>query len=835
MSKLTYFLIFSSFQICIYSKYSFLFSVIIPTYNTGKYLNDSINSLLNQTIGFKNIQIIIVNDGSIDETKKICSEYKKVYQKNIVYIEIQHSGVGRARNIGLEQANGKFINFLDPDDFWNSNSFEIAYNYFKNYTNLDVVCGRLKFFEARDDFHPLDYKFKKSHIANLINEYDSIQLSCPSCFLRHSAINGKKFNEELIVGEDALFINILFLEKPFIGLENRIIYNYRKRFGHTSAIQTSIYNDSYYFNTTNYFYQHLFDLSKNIYNKILPFAQYLVAYEILFRLNTPAYKYLPKQKYFQYISILEGLLVQIDDYYILKQRSIKTVLKFLALSLKYNKDLRDDIILENSTFKYNNYSIIDATQEKNIILLKFLNIKDGILRFEAQDNFMLKREKYTYFCKINNEIYHPKFEDYYYYGINSLFGNIINGRIMLFDISIDSIKDNVIHFYISYEENVVEIFPSLGKFTHIPPIETGYYISDGFIIAYENSRLIIYKETVDNIAIFENRYRNKLRSLGKEYLIPLREKAQVYNKNRGEKEIWFIYDKPNQAGDNGEYFFRYLRKKGYKGLEVYFIINQNCSAYKRLKPLGNIIPLNSEKYRELYLKITKIIFSYSNEWIINPFGKDQKFLLDLFHYDYIFIPNEIIKDDYSESFHRHIKNFRIFITSGKKEYNDVLRPEYGYNRNIVKLTGFPKYDGLEYLRKTMDVEKLILIIPIWRKNIKGTVLPGNYEYAYDELFKYTDYFNFYNKLINDKRLLESMEKYNYKGIFSLHYCFSNQSKDFEKNSMFKIVFIDDYQEILAKASLLVTDYSNIFFDFSFLKKPVIYIYRRWIWPYMWRL
>ena len=91
---------------------------------------------------------------------------------------------------------------------------------------MDAVCGRLKFFEAKDDFHPLDYKFKKSHIANLINEYDSIQLSCPSCFLRHSAINGKKFNEELIVGEDALFINILFLEKPFIGLENRIICFY---------------------------------------------------------------------------------------------------------------------------------------------------------------------------------------------------------------------------------------------------------------------------------------------------------------------------------------------------------------------------------------------------------------------------------------------------------------------------------------------------------------------------------------------------------------------------------------------------------------------------------
>jgi len=65
------------------NKKCFKFSVVISIYNTGKYLDDSIGSLINQTIKFENIQVILVNDGSTDETEEICLKYKNKYQKNI--------------------------------------------------------------------------------------------------------------------------------------------------------------------------------------------------------------------------------------------------------------------------------------------------------------------------------------------------------------------------------------------------------------------------------------------------------------------------------------------------------------------------------------------------------------------------------------------------------------------------------------------------------------------------------------------------------------------------------------------------------------------------------
>ena len=84
----------------------FTFSVVMAIYNTGRYLDESIHSLLIQTIGYKEIQIILVNDGSTDNSENICLQFQKLFPNNIIYIKIEHSGVSKARNTGLAFAIG---------------------------------------------------------------------------------------------------------------------------------------------------------------------------------------------------------------------------------------------------------------------------------------------------------------------------------------------------------------------------------------------------------------------------------------------------------------------------------------------------------------------------------------------------------------------------------------------------------------------------------------------------------------------------------------------------------------------------------------------------------
>lgn len=117
----------------------FIFSVIIAVYNTGRYLDDSIGSLLNQTINFTNIQIILVNDGSSDNSEEICLNYQQKYNKSIIYVKIKHSGVSRARNIGLEYAKGELINFLDADDKWDPQALMYVSMFLKENKNVDIL------------------------------------------------------------------------------------------------------------------------------------------------------------------------------------------------------------------------------------------------------------------------------------------------------------------------------------------------------------------------------------------------------------------------------------------------------------------------------------------------------------------------------------------------------------------------------------------------------------------------------------------------------------------------------------------------------------------------
>ena len=107
-------------------------------------------------------------------------------------------------------------------------------------------------------------------------------------------------------------------------------------------------------------------------------------------------------------------------------------------------------------------------------------------------------------------------------------------------------------------------------------------------------------------------------------------------------------------------------------------------------------------------------------------------------------------------------------------------------------------------------------------NIQGTKDLITYESIHSDTFIYTDYFKFYNDLINDPKLLFQMSKYNYTGIFCLHPCFSAQWVDFNQNNIFSVLDKCDYQKLLLESSLLITDYSSIFFDFAYLRKPIIY-------------
>ena len=704
-------------------------------------------------------------------------------------------------------------------------AFGYVLDFFNEHNNINFVSGRLKFFEAKDNYHYLDYKFYKTRIVNLTEEYNCIQESTSTSFFLYSSIKTKEFKEGIKSGEDIRFVSEILLKNPLMGLIKEAVYLCRKREDTTSRTQTQQNDLDFYFSSIYNVGQYLMKLSLELYKQIQPFVQYYIAYDILFRFENLSFKYLDSSDYKKYCELIESVLKMIDDKYILEQKNFISAYKILALSKKYNKDIRYDVYFEKGCLKYSDYTLINLRKYKNIIIWKKIAIVNNTLHLEGIDNLWITKD-YKYFCKIGNKTYYPEIVKYNSHDLITLFGTFDEGKVIIFNIKLEEIFTHIIYMYISFFNISTEIFSNPGYLSRLPSIPDGYYISENYIIKMNNKRITLYPNTWNNANNFENLYLKQLNKLGLHNITKLRKRIIRYKNNKYIKnEIWIINDEKDKAGDNGEYFFRYLKNRDIKGLDIYFAIQKNCKDFERLYNLGNILDLNSKKYLNIFMKSDKIISSVYDGWVFNPFGMYRNYIKDLFNFNIIYIKNGIIKDDYSKIFNRFDCNIKLFSVSTIKEYNYLISSKFKYNKNEVVLTGMPRFDNLHKYNQNkfnLNNNKIILIIPTWRKFIKRYKNSLIFNKIHSDNFKNTQFYQFYNSLINDKRLIKMMKLYKYKGFLCLHYNFAAQYLDFEKNDVFEIKESCDYQELIKEGSLLITDYSSIFFDFAYLKKPVIY-------------
>lgn len=131
-----------------------LISTIIPVYNCEKYLSSAIDSVLGQT--YPNIEIIVVNDGSTDRSSEVAHKYGN----RIKYIYQENSGIGAARNKGINNARGEFLSFLDADDLWVNEKISIQYDILMSDESPDVVYGHVKQFLSPEIEHEIKHKYR---------------------------------------------------------------------------------------------------------------------------------------------------------------------------------------------------------------------------------------------------------------------------------------------------------------------------------------------------------------------------------------------------------------------------------------------------------------------------------------------------------------------------------------------------------------------------------------------------------------------------------------------------------------------------------------------------
>ncbi len=804
--------------------YKFKFSVVIPVYNVENYLKETVDSVIAQTIGFKeNIQIIFVNDGSPDNSEKICKKYQEKYPDNIVYVLQENAGVSAARNNGINYIEGKYVNFLDSDDCWKKDAFALVYSFFEeNEELIDVVGARKKFFDARTGFHHLDYKFSSTRVIDLLANYEMIQMDVTGAFVKSSAIGKTRFSTNLKYGEDAHFINSIVLDKCRIGVVREAVHLYRRRSDESSALQNELKSESYYFDSPKYFHNDLIQQSIKRYGRVLEFIQYTVMYDIRWRLGKDLTGMLSNEMLAEYKSVINKTLSYIDDRIILLQKNMGVGAKVYALNIKYKKDVTKDLEYDHGKLLFNNINVMNLLDVRSLLIFTFMEIVDDVLYIEGKDNLFLNREDYSFYATVNGKDYTPELYYTDKYDTNILGLKAFSGKGFKMAIPVKKGREDNIEFFLKYKDTyITRIYVSMGKFAHLPSAggEAGYYCMGDYILRIKGKTLKIIPYKNRRHLKYELQYWKHLRKVKRRYLIKSRILyflMRPFNKN-----VWLISDRPNKAGDNGEHFFKYVQSIKHKGIKPYFVIQKDSEDYEKMSKIGKIIDFNSVMFRLMTLQSTNVISSQASEYILNPYEGDYKYMSDLYNYNFVFLQHGITKDDISGWLNKTNKNIKLFVTAGKPEYRSIIDGDYFYDENVVRLTGFPRFDNLARMGK--NVKKKILIIPTWRKSLNKCVDPDTDTSVYYDKFKESEFFEFYNSLINNKQLTDCMKKNGYEGLFCLHPLFAQQYVDFTENDVFKVNHgYVDYQTQFAESALLVTDYSSVFFDFGYLKKPVVY-------------
>ncbi len=820
---------------------NFKFSVIMPIYNVEKYLEESILSVVNQTIGFKdNIQLILVNDGSPDNSGLICEKYKKMYPDNVVYVKQENAGVSSARNHGIEFVKGRYINFLDSDDKWELNAFERVWEFFEeNYSEIDIASVKMECFEATDKPHVLNFKFKKDsdYVADILsaNSCNAIQLHVTSSFLKSNAVikSNAVFDSEVKYGEDSLFINRFVITKGRIGYVASTTHYYRKRLDQSSAVQTQKLKTDYYSVSPKKHYYGLIELSKSLYGCVIDYVQNILAYDIGWRMVSPVPDVIKNNSelYDEYCSMLKELLGYVEDVHIFNSKVHRPIERKRALyNMKHSGDLFKDLkyIPLQKSYVINGYRFLKLEKCKSLLKIECVEIKNDKLYVAGVVS------KWIFDCTEDTKLL-LKFGDKFYKTVLKKYDNVsaenffgTDDRFYYFEKSItlapSDFDENFqikLKPYIAVGKTKQRIFMKYGRniatrlnFGRSYTLFGNYYVvcKEHIVSVFKPDN--IKKKHIEN----EKECLKWLWNKGHKDVAKIRMKSHFFKKTKFKNQrIWLISDRILNGGDNGEVFFKYLTKLKPKGIRPIFVISEKADCLSRLKSEGEVICFEDKMYPYYFLAAEKIISSSANELTLNPFGENRRFLIDLFKYKFYFLQHGVTSADLSAWLNKFNKNIEKIIVSSKLEQDSFLNADYIYKKRNIALTGMARFDELVDKK-----EKLVVIMPTWRRSIKGSYDENTTSVYYDR-FKETEYFKYYNNLINDEKLLEVMRKKGYKGLFCIHPIHMEQSIDFNENDVFEIdKGYVDYKDVFSKAALIVTDYSSVHFDVAYMKKSIIY-------------
>jgi glycosyltransferase involved in cell wall biosynthesis len=755
------------------------YSVVCAVYGVEKYLDDFFESMVSQSLDFdRHIELIMVDDGSLDGSAAIIEKWRARHPQSIRYIKKENGGAASARNAGIEYATGDWITFCDPDDFVDYRYFESVDTLIAANPTVGFVGANLIYYFEKSGLtrntHPLRYKFAKGDKVLRLGELESdIHLSGATAFfdLRSLRQRDLRFDERIRpVFEDAHLVGRFLLEATtgLVGFCANAKYYYRKRQSADSLLDTSWTKPERYFSPLEFGSKDLLDRAEAIHGvgNAPRWVQRVVLYDAVWH-----FKYLVNQ------SVRVGFLDEVTR---------ATYDRLLALVLTR---IDTSVILE---FELAGCSVF---------------LKTGILaryKGEAPWHYNAYVEEYDtvkhlarvrYFCRKEGCLEEVR----------------LNGR----DVAPVFAKTR-------FHEFLGEHFVSERiLWVEMPAADDVLTVR----LDSKQARIFVHDEVhQDEISCAELR-----RVLGSRQRsarsLPLATRAIhmlarlpfISSRYRG---AWLFMDRDIQADDSAEHLYRHVHGARPE-INAFFLLRRESHDWARLNREGfRLIEFDSREH-ELALKGAKhVISSHADRYVVGKLS-DWRFRGEC-SARFTFLQHGVIKDDLSSWLNS--KTIDRFVTSSHREFDSIVSDGtlYKYSFREVCLTGLPRHDAL--WRRRGHAEQMIAIMPTWRESLLGhsTGLTNNREPS--EVFFESEYAKRWKSVLHSPLLRKMSSDFCYRVVFFPH---ANMKPYFDWFETPRHIELGTHasgsiQDVFAAAKILVTDFSSVAFEAAYIGRAVVY-------------
>lgn len=286
------------------------------------------------------------------------------------------------------------------------------------------------------------------------------------------------------------------------------------------------------------------------------------------------------------------------------------------------------------------------------------------------------------------------------------------------------------------------------------------------------------------------------------------------------RDFWLVGEERGEARDNGYWFFKYVREN-HSEQKIAYVIDKKCADYAKVKDLGKIVQWGGLAHWFWYLVAKKNISSQKGCKPNAAACYLFEIKLRLWRNKRYFLQHGITVNDGKWLYYNACR-FKLFVCGAKPEY-EFVKEKFGYPEYAVKCLGFCRFDNLIDCSSNSNQ---ILVMPTWREYLArahGKVT----ESALKQQFGETEYFQKWSEFLCREELCNILKQYNLKVLFYPHRNMQRFIEHFNSLKLPDCIEIADYknievQQALKESICLITDYSSVFFDFAYMKKPILF-------------